>query len=100
VDAEQCYDTVNNAATSVRLQARLVPINFILVYLQAMAEMQFHLRTGFGRDSEGFKGTVGTYLGGMGQGSGGARPSALQVGGALMLGAYKLKGYGVKMRMA
>jgi hypothetical protein len=58
VDAEQCYDAVNHAATSVGLQACLVPINFILVYPQAMAEMQFHLRTGFGRDSEGFKGTA------------------------------------------
>jgi hypothetical protein len=43
VDAEQCYDAVNHAATSISLQAHSVPINFILVHLQAMAKMQFHL---------------------------------------------------------
>jgi hypothetical protein len=64
-----------------------------------MAEMQFHLRTGFGRDDEGFGGAVGQYFGGLGQGSGGV-PSAWQVVSGMMLGAYKRAGYGVEMCMA
>jgi hypothetical protein len=72
MDAEQCCNAVNQAVTSVGLQAHHVPIMFLLLYLQAMAEMQFHLRTGFGRDEDGFGGTVGHYFGGLGQGSGGA----------------------------
>jgi hypothetical protein len=99
VDAEQCYDAVLHSVTSVGLQAHHVPLAYVLLYLQAMAEMQFHLRTGFGRDKEGFGGTVGRYLGGLGQGSGGA-PSAWQVVSGMMLGAYKRAGYGVEMRMA
>ncbi|KAL7503928.1 hypothetical protein ACHAXN_001641 [Cyclotella atomus] len=99
MDAEQCCDAVNHAVMSVGLQAHHVPIMFVLLYLQAMAEMQFHLRTGFGRDEDGFGGTVGHYFGGLGQGSGGAS-SAWQVVSGLMLGAYKRAGYGVEMRMA
>eukprot|EP00956_Cyclotella_meneghiniana_P019224 scaffold32771_cov65-Cyclotella_meneghiniana.AAC.1 len=100
VDAEQCYDAVHHGVTSVGLQAHHVPLNYILVYMQAMAEMQFHLRTGFGiRDADGFGGTVGNFLGGLGQGSSGAS-SVWQIVGALMLGAYKRRGYGMEMRMA
>ena len=87
VDAEQCYDAVNHAVTSVGLQAHHVPIMFVLLYLQAMAEMQFHLRTGFGR------------FGGLGHQSGGT-PSAWQVVSGMVLGAYKRAGYGVQMHMA
>jgi hypothetical protein len=99
VDAFQCYDAVHHAVCSVGLQAHRVPLEYILTYLGTMAEMQFHLRTGFGRDEEGFKGTVGHYFGGLGQGSGGA-PSAWQVVSGLMLGAYKRAGYGVEMQMS
>lgn len=62
VDVEQCYDAANHAGTGVGLQAHGVPIAYILVYLQTLAEMQFHLCYGFGHNDEGFKGTVGTIL--------------------------------------
>ena len=41
---------------------------------------------------------MGNYLGGLGQGSGGA-PSAWQVVSSMMLGVYKRAGYGMEMRM-
>jgi hypothetical protein len=99
VDVEQCYDAVLHSVTSVGLQAHHVPLTYVLLYLHAMAEMQFHLRTGFGRDNESFDGAVGRYFVGLGQGSGGA-PSAWQVVSGMMLGAYKRAGYSVEMRMA
>jgi hypothetical protein len=43
VDAEQCYNAVLHSVTSVGLQAHHVPLAYVLLYLQAMAEMQFHL---------------------------------------------------------
>lgn len=47
VDAEQCYDAVNHAATSLAMQAYGMSIEQVSVYLSAMADMIYHLKTAF-----------------------------------------------------
>lgn len=56
VDAEQCYDAVNHAATSLAMQAYGMSIEQVCLYLSAMADMVYHLKTAFKRDEAGFSG--------------------------------------------
>ena len=102
VDAEQCYDAVNHVATSLAMQAYGMSIEQVSVYLSAMADIIYHLKTAFKRDETGFSGGRNmdaydgdgralvplNYFNGLGQGSGGA-PPAWQVVSSLMVGAYK-----------
>lgn len=108
VDAEQCYDAVNHAATSLAMQAYGMSIEQVCLYLSAMADMVYHLKTAFKRDEAGFSGedvnengklVPLNYFNGLGQGSGGA-PPAWQVFSSLMVGAYKRNGYGMQSRCA
>eukprot|EP00956_Cyclotella_meneghiniana_P011946 scaffold16843_cov51-Cyclotella_meneghiniana.AAC.2 len=115
VDAEQCYDAVNHAATSLGMQAYGMSLEQICLYLETMANMIYHLKTAFERDEQGFSGAMIpydpdgralvparpslSYFNGLGQGSGGA-PPAWQVVSSLMIGAYKRRGFGVWSRTA
>jgi hypothetical protein len=108
VDAEQCYDAVNHAATSLAMQAYGMSMEQVCLYLSAMSDMVYHLKTAFKRDEAGFSGLNASgdgtlvplnYFNGLGQGSGGA-PPAWQVVSSLMVGAYKRNGYGMHSRYA
>ena len=99
VDAEQCYDAVNHTYGSVALQAHGVPAVYAVLYLSTIAYMVFHLKTGFGRDAEGFGGTACNPMNGLAQGSG-ASPSTWSNVSSLMVSAYKRKGYGVNYTTA
>ena len=99
VDAEQCYDAVNHTYGSVALQAHGVPAVYVVLYLSTIAYMVLHLKTGFGRDDEGFGGTACNPMNGLAQGSG-ASPSTWSNVCSLMVSAYKRKGYGVNFTTA
>jgi hypothetical protein len=98
IDAQQCYDCVTHSTASIGLQAHGIPIQHILLYLGCMAEMCYHLKTGFNRDEQGFSGMFNLFNG-LGQGSGGA-PPVWQVVSALMLCAYRAHGHAVTYRTA
>eukprot|EP00956_Cyclotella_meneghiniana_P002094 scaffold2378_cov55-Cyclotella_meneghiniana.AAC.2 len=91
VDAEQCYDAVNHAATSLGMQAYGMSLEQICLYLDTVANI-YHLKTAFERDEKGFSGAMLpydydpdgralvparpsiSYFNGLGPGSGGAPP--------------------------
>eukprot|EP00956_Cyclotella_meneghiniana_P026843 scaffold59065_cov116-Cyclotella_meneghiniana.AAC.1 len=91
------------------MQAYGMSIEQVCVYLSAMCDMVYHVKTAFKRDEVGFSGKLVphnqdqyalvplSYFNGLGQGSGGA-PPAWQVVSSLMLGAYKHRGYGMSPR--
>ena len=101
-------DAVYHPATSLAMQAYGMSIEQVCLYLSAMADMVYHLKTAFKHDEAGFSGedvnengplVPLNYFNGLGQGSGGA-PPVWQVFSSLMVGAYKRNGYGMQSRCA
>ena len=71
-DAENCYDAVNHAISSLCLQAMCVLIFLIKCYLICVQTMQYYLHTGFCQADSSYGGTTSERNIGLVQGSGGA----------------------------
>jgi hypothetical protein len=92
IDAANCYDSIAHAIASLIFQACGVPLEGIESMLEAIQEMKYFLRTGFG-DSTNFKtSTVEVKFQGLCQGNG-ASPAGWAVISIAIVGAHKRKGY-------
>ena len=96
VDADNCYDRIAHAITSLVVQAFGVPQEAIGSMLKTIQEMQFFLRTAYG-DSESAAGShIEVKTQGLCQGNG-AAPAGWAVVSITILHAHKKKGHGMKI---
>lgn len=96
VDAENCYDRIAHAITSLVMQAFGVPSAAVGSMLKSIQDMRFFLRTAYG-DSESAAGShIEVKTQGLCQGNG-AAPAGWAVVSITILQAHKKKGHGLKL---
>lgn len=95
-DAENCYDAVNHAISSLCLQAMCVSIFLIQCYLICIQTMQYYIHTGFGQADQSYGGTKSNRSMGLVQGSG-AAPAAWTAVSTAIVDTYKRKGFGASL---
>ncbi len=96
VDTLNCYDRIAHAIASLIFQAFGVPLSAVETMLEAIENMKFFLRTGFG-DSKSFAGGgMSIKTQGLTQGNW-ASPARWAVISICILGAHGKKGHGAKL---
>ena len=96
VDAENCYDRISHAITSLVMQAFGVPVSAVGSMLKTIQDMKFFLRTAYGDSRTAAGSHIEVKTQGLCQGNG-AAPAGWAVVSITILHAHKKKGHGLKL---
>lgn len=96
VDAENCYDRIAHAITSLVMQAFGVPCTAVGSMLKTIQDMKFFLRTAYGDSTSAAGSHIEVKTQGLCQGNG-AAPAGWAVVSITILHAHKKKGHGMKI---
>ena len=83
VNAAQCYDRITHAIAALTLRAFKVPPSSVASMLEPIQDMEYYLRTGFGKSTT-FSGGKDNKKQGMCQGNTAAPPTWQQISSLLI----------------